>query len=757
MPTGFQKFWSLWHSSRHKSNKSGALRDQQQKQNGAINEARDDSIEIISGSPGLSRITRSSPTNIERDPYPPQQRGCFANAHHNIFHHTKMVEHEHVYQYITSGRPVLEVLEKKCVSGAEIDSSVRYPLPKCHPDTRQALRTRIITWLSDPHRHWHMFWITGPAGVGKSAVAQTIAEYCRDIGQLGAAFFFSREHNRNDSHRVIPTLVRQLTMHDPDYKMIITERLADDSTTLDKNIQTQFRQLITEPFAILRARRPSVPVLILLDGLDECNDEDAQCEFVELISQYIRLNPTPPVLWMICSRPESHLKNLLRRADYVIPCKRETLPIDDTIAQQDVYRYLWHGFHEIRVQYIHLLDIGRTEIWPPEAQLRQIAGVVSGLFILADLILKFVGDKDRRNPQAQLNVYLNFTNTWGLSGGINPFRALDLLYIQIMTGVHRDILPTTLQILSLVIFYLSENNLGGLTCSEAANFLGLDLGTFYCALDRLHSVLDIPPVEEAAFQPLRLFHSSFGEFLCDPDRSGPFALREEGTRHSFAIRFIRWCNYHINSCNFSTGGRSCAYPPLEEWMEDIYIPEPLSEGMISFVWTWIWKVVVTVKGPEETSAVLAELHQFDFCWLTSEQCSGLLQVPFMGFLRWLFEVQPHDEKLLRLIPGRRTDQDLLNIYDGGAFIRTYVANENEQYHIITLAQENAMPSVPASGYISIDTGLLWLGCDERACLVVAYIQTDIYVPKITFLRNHKPVDQIDEYLVPWGWYQTWRR
>ncbi|KAF9442692.1 hypothetical protein P691DRAFT_618043, partial [Macrolepiota fuliginosa MF-IS2] len=74
--------------------------------------------------------------------------------------------------------------------GAGLDSAVRYPLPRCHPATRRTLRGRIAGWLAD--RSTNLLWLYGPAGVGKSAIAQTVAEDCRKEGWLGAAFFFSR-------------------------------------------------------------------------------------------------------------------------------------------------------------------------------------------------------------------------------------------------------------------------------------------------------------------------------------------------------------------------------------------------------------------------------------------------------------------------------------------------------------------------------------------------------------------------------------
>jgi adenylylsulfate kinase-like enzyme len=43
-----------------------------------------------------------------------------------------------------------------------------------------------------------MFWLSGPAGTGKSAVAQTFAEKSLEQDRLGAAYFFFRLSSRNN-------------------------------------------------------------------------------------------------------------------------------------------------------------------------------------------------------------------------------------------------------------------------------------------------------------------------------------------------------------------------------------------------------------------------------------------------------------------------------------------------------------------------------------------------------------------------------
>ncbi len=211
-----------------------------------------------------------------------------------------------IFRTLVNSPLVLQLLYQKRIPGAEVDSSARDPPPKCHPDTRKSLRGRIVDWVQHPNRRWCMLWILGPMGIGTSAIAQTSAEELNISGRLGAAVFFSRPNNRDDPDGVIPTLAYQLADTNPEYKRIVAERLADSPTLLEKNFRTQFKELIIEPFRFLMNKHPELvrePLLIILDGLDECKIKEAQCEFVELISDHLRQVKDFPLLWMICSRP----------------------------------------------------------------------------------------------------------------------------------------------------------------------------------------------------------------------------------------------------------------------------------------------------------------------------------------------------------------------------------------------------------------------------------------------------------------------
>ena len=96
------------------------------------------------------------------------------------------------------------------------DSNERYDAPKCHQDTRKAVIEDIKSWVLDDSKDSLILWISAPAGSGKSAILQKIAELFQDSGGLAASFFFSRTAaQRQTEGRLIATIAAQLALSIP--------------------------------------------------------------------------------------------------------------------------------------------------------------------------------------------------------------------------------------------------------------------------------------------------------------------------------------------------------------------------------------------------------------------------------------------------------------------------------------------------------------------------------------------------------------
>jgi hypothetical protein len=281
-----------------------------------------------------------------------------------------------------------------------------------------------------------------------------------------------------------------------------------------------------------------------LDGLDECESEDAQLEILDMITNALRTNPDLPLRWLIFSRPEVHLKDALSK---YTNCGREELIID-AACRDDVEKYTRDGISLIKDKFSKFTPPD----WPPADQLQELINRVSGLFVYASTCLRFIGDRDEANPESQLNALLTFMRrSEGVIGSQSPLAALDLLYSRILDDIPPTVFKTTQLILAFMSYQTRFDLYTDLSSAQAfCNFLRLDKRTFYNASRGLHSVMSIPDPENAAGSSLRFYHASFQDFLLDPNRSGKFVICKQKTLVDILHLVIYW--HDVDAAHFHT-------------------------------------------------------------------------------------------------------------------------------------------------------------------------------------------------------------
>ncbi|EEB99000.1 hypothetical protein MPER_01391 [Moniliophthora perniciosa FA553] len=129
-------------------------------------------------------------------------------------------------------------------------------------------------WVEDGSKSTRVFWLYGAAGVGKSAIAQTLAEeHIR--ARLAAAFFFARnDPTRDNLAPFVASIVYQFAKSCQLWSMLgpkIIEAIREDPMILNSTVENQFQKLIVEPCSQMAgAEWEDSPNVIIIDGLDEC-------------------------------------------------------------------------------------------------------------------------------------------------------------------------------------------------------------------------------------------------------------------------------------------------------------------------------------------------------------------------------------------------------------------------------------------------------------------------------------------------------
>ncbi|KAF5346692.1 hypothetical protein D9756_010362 [Leucocoprinus leucothites] len=420
-------------------------------------------------------------------------------------------------QSTDNDKEAIWLLAKESLPGAEFDSSERDPPPKCHPGTRLDISGEIKAWIDDLVRTASIVWLNGPAGVGKSAIIQTISERDSEFSNsiLAATLFFAKAR-RDDPQRVFVTIAYQLAQKYPSYRAHVVNMLTRDPRIVHKSMREQFKHFILQPIiAKVLFKGHHETILIALDGLDECKGERTQQELVSLIGQMVTEHPTSPIIWIIASRPEPHIRsafNKLGEANY-----REFLvPTDSNEACQDVERYLRDKFQEIRVEYSVSFPTSIKQ-WPSEVHFTKIANRAYGMFIFASAIIQFINDPDYANPISQLEKVISVIDRISVSES-NPFATLDALYTEILSAVSDEHWCIVKDLLhgAYTVYYLELVH----TCCV----FSVTQAEAYAALHKLHSIIRVPEPREAAFTTISPYHASFMDYLRHQSRSGIFHL-----------------------------------------------------------------------------------------------------------------------------------------------------------------------------------------------------------------------------------------
>jgi len=412
----------------------------------------------------------------------------------------------------------MALLHQNIAPGAFHDSAERYDPPKCHPHTRRAVLKKIEDWVKDTDKIALFLWLYGPAGAGKSAIAQTIAELLENAGLLAATFFFSRNTaGRNDKTPLVATLVYQLIISIPEIRAYVLEALDLDPAVFSRSIQSQIQALIIKPLntvVINETLAPmllSRPKLIILDGLDECRTTSAQTQILNALFTAVK-HLHIPLCFLIASRPEQHIRQAFNDQSQGMGSLSFSIALDDTYQpDRDIEVFLRSTFDEIKRKHPSRAHFPGS--WPSPENIRQLVEKSSGQFIFASTVAKYL-NSHRHWPPDRLKIIFGQSKP----GEETPFAELDGLYHLILSSVSN--IERVKDVLTFLVLHPFQGE-GMHTTTSIEKFLFYKPGEMDMILSDLHSIIYVPPTGNG-FSELRFFHASLPDFLQDRSRSTDF-------------------------------------------------------------------------------------------------------------------------------------------------------------------------------------------------------------------------------------------
>ena len=486
----------------------------------------------------------------------------------------------------------------------------------CLKGTRESVLDEIERWARDFSAS-PVFWLNGPAGTGKSTIAQTVAERAFSDGNLGASFFCSRGvEDRGSLHLIFPTLAFQLAQKYPAFRSFLIPLLQSNSDVMHESLFSQMQRLIVEPLL-----SSEVSTVIVIDGLDECKDEDPESAVLFVLGQSV--SKIPMVKFFITGRQERHTSGFRG-------------PLLDDATNGFVSHQLGPADSDIRYFFkLELSKLARREDpgqgWPTDEQVDLLCRMAAGLFVYATATVKFLKHKFS-SPSEQLDVIMALPEITNHEGQV--YDSLDSLYTSILhlafytldDGVARSIV-------SAVVLVMNPLPLSAIT-----NLMGLDCGTVLSVLEPIQPLLVL---HEDVDQPTQPFHKSFPDFITDSSRcSDPRFYVSPGNHIDLFLRCLELMGRSLRK-------NMCSIPDffLNSEMEDLAerIEASGIRGALEYACRYWFKHLVLTE--DRTSDALSALRDFlekkFIFWLEVLSVLGVVDAAVHALgatLRWLNQV-----------------------------------------------------------------------------------------------------------------------
>ena len=420
----------------------------------------------------------------------------------------------------------IQALSQAISHGAMHNSAERDPPPRCHPATREKATEDIVHWIEESKPASAVLWVNGRAGVGKSALAELGLVY------LGGCFFFRRGAlGCNVKDHLFSTLAYQLAMKVPGMLEHVDQAMIQDLSLPKRSAAVQLKTLIIDPIRLLPIPLvPLRPTVIIIDGLDECEDFNSQRDILTLIGQ-VTMDPNVAIQFIIASRPEHQICDMFNKEPLFSSTRRLVLD-EEYDTEADIEWYLQEALEEIHSRNRDIMP-GVRSPWPSEHDLQALVWRASGQFIYAATVIKFIGsDTDFHAPEERLKFILTPGPMQALA-----FSELDRLYTQILS-LYPDIKVLVRTLGVIIVLETLKSNIyceyanSPATIAAITGFGEANLRLMLRALQSITEIQTEPVFDDADdnepngtnIQRVKLSHRSFHDFLTDEARSGPYFI-----------------------------------------------------------------------------------------------------------------------------------------------------------------------------------------------------------------------------------------
>ncbi|KAJ7571812.1 hypothetical protein C8J56DRAFT_1088214 [Mycena floridula] len=402
----------------------------------------------------------------------------------------------------------------------------------CAPGTRKEVLKQLNQWAqghSEP-----VCWLSGPAGAGKSTIAHTVAQQCDKNHCFAFSYFFSRRYTARSNLSAfiatfVYTLARSTGITSIEHK--VDEALQTNAGLFHQRLEDQLKSIADIIIPILSARPPAHPIVVVIDGLDEYNQDEGKIRLEHLVQ--ILIDTMVKQLHfriLFTSRPEANITEM-----FELITSMSHVALQDFSTIEDMENYLLPEFHSIAQR----RKLGAD--WPGPGVITLLAEKSEGVFAYASTLVRFIDDK-YGDPRQHLETAKQM------------HKGLDSLYKQVLEDAKSY--PN----FGLVIGAIALLHEPPPIC-YFASLVHLKSEDVHLALRGCHSVMILPTSDTDIIRP---HHTSLLDFLRDSNRHQDRLFKSATVHQCILSSCITHIIHGLQDCD--PMGNYARYYAFQSWV-----------------------------------------------------------------------------------------------------------------------------------------------------------------------------------------------